>query len=999
MYKSFLPEKPVPYSDSALIDIGKSMRISEGDRKLHKVLAGMTGLLDSILKAILEPKQINEGTFHPVYSLLDWALSVQGSSPDFRALFKIAAVAARMQWGTEAEIEGVTYDSPVKLKEDHLRQFVVNWMPSKLIEKDREPYYESFMGSEIQGRYKKDNSTRMLFQVLRFIVEDTDSERDVRRHVTNVVEAVEIQLQIMRKLIFGIVRRLYVVKNFVEDWESKGEIHYRRRYQELHHMYRKLEECLDVIERQLNVLSGEKVFPALLNSSDYRLTQLVSQWVNDASERLSKLRKSLSDSLMQLPELNSYQGSLFARRTVAPLFRYLRKLVAEYLTGTKPIQKEKFEPSFQKDFFYKGFDERDEQKKYAWFITEAMNTSGAYAIEAGTGTGKTLGYLVPVSEHLRMNKERQVIVASSTINLMEQIVRKEWKTVTSSQALMYGNLEIAILKGKRNYLCASAVKAIFNDLSPSDKQDEGHQDDRAAICSGDRTAWIRLFQILTRNWGQWDNEDDFAELDSRITKEFDLDAEKACKCGTKSNCSYPLALRRAKNAHVVITNHHKLASLEEEIRQRTSVCIIDEADQFPDNLRSALRVSIKKTDVLDFTRRVAIGTGKRRSFVDIFRDQLAHDLLSYELPQKLQEQIKSYLSKKVPVPKEIFAKTYSHIDQSTRDFVSGLLRNFERIEDSCHQVNTCVRDATMVVNGDCCKRWKDLRQNHKDVLKTTLYSIAKHFGIIENEFDNILKYERVNNTPIALKPEFLDRSKKYFNNAGEFRGIAKSLIDAISDDTFIVTYRQNSYDWEIAKMPFSIGTHVNNLVRSFETVILTSGTLYVDNTLKLILLELLDGGAINPLVADLMIGSPFDYNGQVKGAIARHVKPDYKFGEPNEEWRRKVLEAIVLQSVALDGRTLVLFTNWDEMKDMYECIHPILQEFGIPALLQDIGGSSESIIQEFEGLEESVLFGTGRFWAGVDFPGSTLSQLIIVRLPNKQLGDPIARERRGAVAR
>lgn len=194
-------------------------------------------------------------------------------------------------------------------------------------------------------------------------------------------------------------------------------------------------------------------------------------------------------------------------------------------------------------------------------------------------------------------------------------------------------------------------------------------------------------------------------------------------------------------------------------------------------------------------------------------------------------------------------------------------------------------------------------------------------------------------------------------------------------------------------MPFSIGNNVNNLMRSFETVVQTSGTLYVDNTLELILLELFDKAPINPFVADLLIESPFSYNKQVNGAIGWFVEPEYKYGEPNEEWRRKVMETIALQSVALDGRTLVLFTSWNEMKDMYEYIHPVLQEFGIPLLLQDRGGSSEAIIQEFEGLEESVLFGTGRFWAGVDFPGSTLSQLIIVRIPNRQLGDPIVKER------
>ncbi len=79
---------------------------------------------------------------------------------------------------------------------------------------------------------------------------------------------------------------------------------------------------------------------------------------------------------------------------------------------------------------------------------------------------------------------------------------------------------------------------------------------------------------------------------------------------------------------------------------------------------------------------------------------------------------------------------------------------------------------------------------------------------------------------------------------------------------------------------------------------------------------------------------------------------------------------------------------------MHKRIAPVFQEFGIPLLLQDRVGSSEAIIQEFAGLEESVLFGTGRFWTGVDFPGPTLTQLMIVRLPNRAWNSSLVAERR-----
>ena len=198
IYQFFLPEEPVPYSDSALIDIGESMRISEGDRQLHKVLAGMTGMLVSILNIILSPKKINSETYHPVYSLLDWALSAEGNQSGFETLFKVASAADKIQWiedQTGRLIDdsrgNLEYDSPIKMGEYGLIEFIKDWKPSDSYTKHRKPFYKSFMGSEIHDRYKKDNSIRLLLQVLRFILEHTDEESDAREQVASVIEAVE----------------------------------------------------------------------------------------------------------------------------------------------------------------------------------------------------------------------------------------------------------------------------------------------------------------------------------------------------------------------------------------------------------------------------------------------------------------------------------------------------------------------------------------------------------------------------------------------------------------------------------------------------------------------------------------------------------------------------------------------------------------------------------------------------------------------------------------
>ena len=96
--------------------------------------------------------------------------------------------------------------------------------------------------------------------------------------------------------------------------------------------------------------------------------------------------------------------------------------------------------------------------------------------------------------------------------------------------------------------------------------------------------------------------------------------EAACKPKQRKmgkDCIYPQAVRRAQNADMVITNHHKQANLDDEIKKRASVCIIDEADQFSDNLRSALSKSITREEVQDLIRRVE---PERKIAVDLYRE-------------------------------------------------------------------------------------------------------------------------------------------------------------------------------------------------------------------------------------------------------------------------------------------------------------------------------------------------------------------------------------------
>ena len=132
----------------------------------------------------------------------------------------------------------------------------------------------------------------------------------------------------------------------------------------------------------------------------------------------------------------------------------------------------------------------------------------------------------------------------------------------------------------------------------------------------------------------------------------------------------------------------------------------------------------------------------------------------------------------------------------------------------------------------------------------------------------------------------------------------------------------------------------------------------------------------------------FDYNKKVVCAVDTSITPyNYKDKRRMDEYRDDVDKAICAYALATNGRTLVLFMSNDELNRSYNRTSEYFKKHDILLLKQN--GNNLENIKEFDRNEYSVLYGTDRFWSGVDFPGSTLSQVIIVKAPNPSLSNPL----------
>jgi DNA polymerase-3 subunit epsilon/ATP-dependent DNA helicase DinG len=185
--------------------------------------------------------------------------------------------------------------------------------------------------------------------------------------------------------------------------------------------------------------------------------------------------------------------------------------------------------------------------------------------------------------------------------------------------------------------------------------------------------------------------------------------------------------------------------------------------------------------------------------------------------------------------------------------------------------------------------------------------------------------------------------------------------------------------------PLSVGQHLREgLFANKDCVVLTSATLAAAGSFRYIRERLGLEEA-----RELLLGSPFEYP---RAALA-YLPTDVP--EPTTSSYQPAVEALLGNLiVSLEGRTLVLFTSYSQLRASYRALYEPLGAQGIALLAQGVDGSSRAhLLEGFKKGSRVALFGTASFWEGVDVIGEALSCLVIARLPFTSPGDPIFQAR------
>ena len=589
-----------------------------------------------------------------------------------------------------------------------------------------------------------------------------------------------------------------------------------------------------------------------------------------------------------------------------------------------------------------GFEERPQQIEMARAVAEAIGDGRRLMVEAGTGVGKSLAYLVPAALYALKNNVR-VVVSTNTINLQEQLLTKDIPDVVKALEEVEGvsseDLQATLLKGRANYLCLQRWGHV--------RSGEGLSEEDARMLAKALT-WLGSTSTGDRSELNLGGRGAFASWDR-------LSAQGAADCqGVSGVCFLRAARERAAAAHVVVVNHALL--IADLVAGRAlipdyDVLIVDEAHHLEEVATKQLGFEISQAGIDEGLQLLGGDRGLVGAAVMALRGSMA--------AQTRRETIE-----------EVAARIAGSLS-GLRDSIAAMFGALARVVDgqSGDGREMRVTAATRAQPGwsELEVRWEDANALMGELERDLLALDAALDGLEEAEVEY---YEGlVSETKNAIQEQMELRA-----NLSEF--IPKPQDDGIY---WVSTHRRTG-DLSLNSAPMHVGEQLDKLLFSQkEAVVLTGATLSANGTFD----HMRDrtGFADND---ELLLGSPFDY----PRAALVYVPTDMP--EPSSwAYQGAVEHAVVDAATGAEGRTMALFTSHAALQETARAVRGGLQSHDIQVLAQGVDGPPHRLVEEFLDNPRSVLLGTSSFWEGVDLAGDALSVLIIARLPFAVPTEPV----------
>jgi ATP-dependent DNA helicase DinG len=598
-----------------------------------------------------------------------------------------------------------------------------------------------------------------------------------------------------------------------------------------------------------------------------------------------------------------------------------------------------------------GFEPREGQRKMAAAVADVIEDGGTLLAEAGTGTGKTLAYLIPA-----ILSGQRVLVSTGTKNLQEQIFFKDLPALRDALGIPF---TATLMKGRSNYLCLHRFE-IYKDGVEGDTSAMGR-----LIETGDRV----LLPVISE-WAAQTTTGDRAELrelpeDVAIWKDIAADADTCLgtDCPRYGDCFVTLMRQRAAESDVVIVNHHLLCadasvrlSAYGEVVPSCPTLVVDEAHQLEEVATQYFGFGFSNYRVDDLVRDTArlLSTGTLGN--------ATHDV--HGGLEQIAERSRAFFSSlsqarlfKAPGAEARGRYTAEALEEQ---FESGLMlvAAFERLEAAL-----TIASRAQSAGAESAGRFP-LRQGYGGQVASRPTSGPEPAPSAERAVTDADKGDAVDTI---------------LRRTGEARHDLRRLMRA-DDPDFVYFVESRGRGLFLRAAPIDVSRIISDaLFDRFRSVVLTSATLAVDGEF-----DYVKGRLGIRECAELRVESEFDFTRQALLYLPRKMPP------PNSP---TFAEAVAREAIELlrrsRGRAFVLFTSYAVLRTVQQFLEMSLE---YPILVQ--GSAPRSVlIDEFRRTPNAVLLATSSFWQGVDVVGDALSCVIIDKLPFASPGDPVTAAR------
>jgi ATP-dependent DNA helicase DinG len=584
----------------------------------------------------------------------------------------------------------------------------------------------------------------------------------------------------------------------------------------------------------------------------------------------------------------------------------------------------------------KNYEHRNEQMQMATEVQRALEKGHHLVVEAGTGVGKSFGYLVPAILFATQEEERiavqqsapksesdddafdddseapkirRIVVSTHTISLQEQLISKDLPLLN---AVIPREFSSVLVKGRGNYLSKRRLELAVSRSASLISSDRDYED---------------LESI--RKWSKETHEGSLSSLPFKpslsIWDEVASDSGNCMgrKCKNHASCFYYTARRRVFNSQILVVNHAiffsdlALRAQGGSILPDYDAVIFDECHTIESVAADHLGLQISNTQI-DYTLRklfnprtdkgILAALGLKQLTKDCYScneslDQLADDLASWLANQNGGNgRVRELLEIQTDLPQKL-----ADLSEQLERFGKDLKGANDRLE---------------------------------------MMSASKRLQSLANTLDLWLKQKETDAV------YWLEQSKS--KNQMQ-RGPAR------------ITMKSS---------PIDISSHLRKtLFKKVKSVILTSATLATGKKQGFEFFQKRIGAE---KAKSLQVGSPFDYQRLAKLEIVVDL-PDPSTDK--QEFERKIIPTIQSYVEKRDGRTFILFTSYDMLRKVCHAMTPWMIKRGLEVYSQADGTPRSQLLADFKNNPKGVLFGAESFWQGVDVPGDALQLVIISKLP------------------